>query len=67
MKSLPLYQKKCTMMDALCQAIESWWSRKANEESIAYSKEKGEKNVNLCACHLVFSHPKSGEKMEFNV
>ena len=26
LKSLPLYQKKCTMMDALCQGIESWWS-----------------------------------------
>ena len=26
LKTLPLYQKKCTMMDALCQGIESWWS-----------------------------------------
>lgn len=36
---LPLYQKKCTMMDALCQAIESWWSINANEESRQYSKK----------------------------
>ena len=35
---LPLYQKKCTLMDALCQAIESWWSVSATEESIEYSK-----------------------------
>lgn len=39
LKTLPLYQKKCTMLDALCQAIESWWSRRATEESIGYSKE----------------------------
>lgn len=26
LETLPLYQKKCTMMDALCQGIESWWS-----------------------------------------
>ncbi len=39
LKTLPLYQKKCTMLDALCQAIESWWSKKATQESVRYSKE----------------------------
>lgn len=39
LKTLPLYQKKCTMLDALCQAIESWWSRMVDEESITYSKQ----------------------------
>lgn len=39
LKGLPLYQKKCTMMDALCQAIESWWSVNSTEESKAYSKK----------------------------
>ena len=39
LKTLPLYQKKCTMLDALCQAIESWWSRNATPLSIAYSKK----------------------------
>ena len=38
LKTLPLYQKKCTMLDALCQAIESWWSKKATTESIEYSR-----------------------------
>ena len=38
LKDLPLYQKKCTMLDALGQAIESWWSVSATEESIGYSK-----------------------------
>lgn len=36
--TLPLYQKKCTMLDALCQGIESWWSVNSNEESKGYSK-----------------------------
>ena len=39
LKTLPFYQKKCTMLDALCQAIESWWSKKATPESIEYSRE----------------------------
>lgn len=38
LKTLPLYQKKCTMMDALCQGIESWWSINSTEESKEYSK-----------------------------
>ena len=33
------YQKKCTMMDALCQCIESLWSRKATKESRTYAKK----------------------------
>lgn len=36
-KTLPLYQKKCAMMDALCQGIESWWSVNSTEESYVYS------------------------------
>ena len=39
LRTLPAYQKKCTMLDALCQAIESWWSRKATKESIEYSQQ----------------------------
>ena len=38
LKTLPLYQKKCTMMDALCQGIESWWSVNSTDESKQYSK-----------------------------
>lgn len=37
--SLPLYQKKCTMMDALCHSIESYWSVNSTEESRAYSRK----------------------------
>lgn len=38
LSGLPVYQKKCTMLDALCQAIESWWSVSSTAESIAYSR-----------------------------
>ena len=39
LKTLPPYQKKCTMMDALCQGIESWWSVNSTEESYEYSRK----------------------------
>lgn len=39
LKTLPMYQKKCTMMDALCQGIESWWSVNSTEESYEYSRK----------------------------
>lgn len=39
LKTLPLYQKKCTMMDALCQGIESWWSVNSTQESYEYSRK----------------------------
>ncbi len=38
LRSLPLYQKKCTMLDALCQAVESWWSVNSTEESRELSR-----------------------------
>lgn len=33
LKNLPLYQKKCTLLDALCQSLESYWSVKSTEQS----------------------------------
>ena len=38
LKTLPLYQKKCTMLDALCQGIESLWSVNSTDESMVFSK-----------------------------
>ena len=38
LKTLPLYQKKSTMMDALCHAVESYWSVNSNEESKEYAR-----------------------------
>ena len=52
-KNLPPYITACTSMDALCQAIESFWSNNSTEESRMYSKQAIElvmsyiiKNVN---------------------
>ena len=39
LQGLPLYQKKCTVMDALCHAIESFWSVGSTEESKVYSRD----------------------------
>lgn len=35
--TVPLFQKKCTMLDALCQGIESYWSKNATPVSKRYS------------------------------
>jgi len=52
-ENLPPYITACTSMDALCQAIESFWSTNSTEESRIYSKQAIElimtniiKNVN---------------------
>ena len=39
LKTLPMYQKKATMCDALCHAIESFWSVNSTKESKDYSRE----------------------------
>ena len=38
LKTLPIYQKKATMCDALCHSIESFWSVNSTDESKEYSK-----------------------------
>ena len=38
LKTLPLYQKKATMCDALCHAIESFWSVNSTAESREFSR-----------------------------
>lgn len=37
--TLPIYQKKATMCDALCHAIESFWSVNSTDESKEYSRK----------------------------
>jgi alcohol dehydrogenase class IV len=39
LKTLPDYHKKCSLLDALCQAIESMWAKEATNESREYAKE----------------------------
>lgn len=36
--TLPEYQKKCSLLDALCQGIESYWSISSNEESRKFAE-----------------------------
>lgn len=38
LKTLPEYQKKSTMLDAFCHAVESFWSVNSTEESREYSR-----------------------------
>ena len=38
LKTLPPYQKKATMCDALCHAIESFWSVNSTDESRVFSR-----------------------------
>lgn len=47
LETLPLYQKKCTMLDALCQGIESWWSVNSTEES----RKLSEKALQMIRCY----------------
>ena len=39
LETLPLYQKKATLMDAMCHSIESFWSVNSTDESKKYSRE----------------------------
>ena len=45
LKSLPEYQRKASMMDAFCHALESFWSVNSTEESRRYSAEALERIV----------------------
>lgn len=37
LKTLPVYQKKVTLLDAFCHCVESYWSKNATEESREYA------------------------------
>ena len=39
LEKLPMIHKKAAMLDALCQACESWWSKGSTTQSIIYSKK----------------------------
>ena len=39
LETLPEYQKKSTMLDAFCHAVESFWSVNSTDESKEYSKK----------------------------
>ncbi len=52
LESLPIYQKKCTMLDALCQGIESWWSVHSNEASLENAEIAVEKIMKYMDAYL---------------
>lgn len=45
----PKYLKACTVMDAYCQAIESYWAVKSTDESKEYAKQA----IKLCRDNIV--------------
>ena len=53
LKTLPLYQKKCTMLDALCQGIESWWSVNSTDESKSYARQAVERIIEYWRSYIV--------------
>lgn len=48
-ENAPVYVKACCAMDAYCQAIESFWAKKATEESKKYALQA----VELCREYLI--------------
>lgn len=38
LKTVPPYQRRCTCLDALCHAIESYWNAKSTNESRAFAR-----------------------------
>lgn len=52
LKTLPVYQKKATALDALCHAIESCWSVNSTEESQKCSVEAIEKIMTYMKAYL---------------
>ncbi len=61
--NLPLYQKKCTMMDALCQGIESWWSVNSTDESKEYSKKTVELIMSNWESYIFDNDPNAMEQI----
>lgn len=62
LKTLPDYQRKATMMDAMCHAIESFWSVNSTEKSKKYSKAAIQKILTYCDSYL-----DNEEKGNFNM
>lgn len=63
LQTLPLYQKKCTMMDALCQGIESWWSVNSTEESKGYSRKAVELIIRNWKSYIFDNDPEAARQI----
>ena len=62
LETLPLYQKKSTMLDALCHAIESFWSVRSTEESKEYARKAISEVLKYKEAYLA-NDPEGNEKM----
>lgn len=60
---LPRKQKVCSMLDALCQSIEAWWSVNSTEESIEYSKEAISLIIDNMDSYLLNNDNRSSDKI----
>ncbi len=63
LETLPLYQKKCTLLDALCQGIEAWWSINSNDESKTYSASAVKLIIENCDEYINENTTTSAEKI----
>jgi alcohol dehydrogenase class IV len=63
LKTLPPYQKKCAMLDALCQGIESWWSVNSTDESKRYSKMAVRTIIENMDSYILDNNDNSAEKI----
>ena len=62
LETLPLYQKKSTMLDALCHALESFWSVISTEESREYARKAISEVLKYKNSYLA-NEPDGNEKM----
>ena len=63
LKYLPVYQKKCTMLDALSQAIESWWSVNSSDESIEFSRKAISRIKAFWEAYIFENDPSAADKI----
>jgi alcohol dehydrogenase class IV len=63
LRTLPLYQKKCTMLDALCHAIESWWSVNSNERSRELAREAVRLVMDNCRGYIFDNTAEAAEEI----
>ena len=52
LQTLPDYQRKSTMLDALCHSIEAWWSQSSTEQSRLFSRQALERIVKYRGIYL---------------
>lgn len=63
LEELPALQRKCALLDALCQGIEAWWSVNSTEESKKYSREAIEKIAANWRAYIEEGRPEAAVEM----